>query len=466
MPKSALRSDVLRMTLTATFVACMLASEHDARAADLAQLDKLTPAGAEKEGNKDKTIPAWQGAEASLPGWEWGKDRREFWKHKGDKPLFAIDASNVDKHADKLSPGQVAMIKQTKGYTMDVYPTHRTCGVPDFVASNTRKNLNTAKLNEGGWGINEAIVPGFPFPIPSNGAEAMWNSKLRYRGIGLEYKNLVTTVSPRRGGSEWIKAAQEFTAYMPWGAKGSAQLSSLPPYEYQGYFTYNSPPALAGQALSISFFLNQPGSEGFYYFPGQRRVRRMPSYAYDAPQIGMENQYTNDEPFMFNGPIDRFDWKLIGKKEIYVLYNAFGANDFKGKFDDIAKPEFISASHRRYELHRVWVVEASVKQGTRHTTPKRTYYLDEDSWNIVLGEDYDAQGKLAKVREGFLVPVYETGTCDASAFVQYNLNEGRYVFDMHAAGSGSDIRWVTEPKGPRFKSDFYTADNLRAISER
>jgi hypothetical protein len=180
----------------------------------------------------------------------------------------------------------------------------------------------------------------------------------------------------------------------------------------------------------------------------------------------MENQYTLDEPFVFNGTIDRFDWKLVGKKEIYVPYNAFGAYDFSAKVDDVMKPDFVDPGHRRYELHRAWVVEATVKAGMRHTAPKRTFYLDEDSWNLLLADDYDGQGKLAKVREGFLIPVYETGTCDVSAFVQYNLNEGRYVFDMHAAGTGTDVKWVTEPTGPRFKPAFYTADNLRAISDR
>jgi hypothetical protein len=192
----------------------------------------------------------------------------------------------------------------------------------------------------------------------------------------------------------------------------------------------------------------------------------MPTYAYDSPQIGMENQYTLDEPLVFNGTLDRFDWRLVGKKEIYVPYNSFGAYDFSGKFDDIAKPDFIEPGHRRYELHRVWIVEASVKQGMRHTAPKRTFYLDEDSWNLLLAEDYDVQGKLAKVREGFVIPVYETGTCDTSAFVQFNLTEGRYVFDMHVVGTGKDAQWITESSGPRFKSGFYTSDNLRAISER
>ena len=138
----------------------------------------------------------------------------------------------------------------------------------------------------------------------------------------------------------------------------------------------------------------------------------------------------------------------------------------KAKFEDVARPDFIAQSHRRYELHRVWVVEATVKAGMRHSAPKRTVYLDEDSWAPVLMDDFDGQGKLAKMREGFLIPVYETGTCDVMAMVQNNVAEGRYVFDTHTVGVGKDIRWVTEASGARFKAGFYTADNLRAISER
>lgn len=467
MTKKQMRPTPLaRAAMAVTLAASLITTGPLAFAADLAQLDKLTPSGAEKQGNKEGTIPAWQGAEPPQAGWEWGKFRGAYWKHKDDKPVLTIDASNVDKYADKLSAGQVAMIKQRKDYRMDVYPSHRTCGVPDFVASNTRKNVGTAKLNEDGWSLKDATVPGYPFPIPATGVEAMWNSKMRYRGVGLDYKGTITAVSPRRGGTEWIKAESEQTLFIPWGAKGSHALSSYPAVEFFVYFAYVSPAALAGQALAITQYLNQAENETFYYFPGQRRVRRMPTYSHDSPQIGMENQYTLDEPNVFNGALDRFDWKLIGKKEIYVPYNAFGAFDFEAKFEDVARNDFIAQNHRHYELHRVWVVEATVKGGMRHTAPRRVIYLDEDSWAPVLMDDFDGQNKLAKMREGFLIPVYETGTCDVMAMVQNNLAEGRYVFDTHTVGVGKDIRWFTEPTGPRMRSSFYTADNLRAISER
>jgi hypothetical protein len=441
-------------------------SVQAASEAEVAKLGKeLTPVGAEKGANKDGSIPAWQGTEAPNAGWSYGKSRAEHWKHHDDKPLYSIDASNADKYADKLSPGQLQQLKQGKGYKMEVYPSRRTCGNPDFVADNTKKNATAAKLGADGWSLKEASVPGIPFPLPKTGTEAMWNVKMKYAGVGFEFPTLYTSLSPRQGASEWIDATSTQTYFFPWGKKGSTQLSSLPPVEYYTYFGYKSPTALAGQALAITNYLDKT-NDVFYYFPGQRRVRRMPTYAYDAPQIGFENQYTMDEPRMFNGTIERFDWKLVGKKELIVGYNAFGMYDAKANFHDVAKNEGVASANRRYELHRVWVVEATVKPGVRHVAPKRTFYIDEDSWAIVVAEDYDAQGKLWKLREGFVIPVFETGSCDNPAFVQYNLIDNRYLVDQSSLGGGKDMRWFVEANDPKLKEGFYTSDNLRAISER
>ncbi len=437
-----------------------------AQARDAARLGKeLTGVGAEPGANKDGSIPAFAPGDAVLPGWAAGKPRADFFKFKSEKPRYSIDASNVDKYADKLAPGQVQMVKQTKGYRMDVYPSHRSCTNPDFVLENTKKNVAAAKLGADGWSLADAVVPGIPFPIPANGAEAMWNYKFKYAGIGFEWPLNYVSLSPRKGATEWIQAGATQTYYFPWGKKGSATLSQMPPVEYYTHFAYDSPTALAGQALVFVSYTDK-ANDTFYYFPGQRRVRRMPTYAYDAPQVGFENQYTLDEPRMFNGTMDRFDWKLVGKKELIVGYNAFGMYNPAAKLGDVLKADAPAAESRRYELHRVWVVEATVKQGVRHLAPKRTFYLDEDSWSVVVAEDYDAQGKLWKLRESFVIPVFETGSCDNPAFVQHNLIEGRYVFDQSPLGAGKDMRWVVESKEPKFAAGYYTAENLRSVSER
>jgi hypothetical protein len=448
-------------------LACLVQASGPSWAADGKDLGiTLTPLGGEMAGSKDGRIPAWKNEAQASEGWAWGKLRKDYWKYKNDKILYTVTAANMAQHAAELTPGMQALLKQNPGFQMEVYPTRRSCGAPDFVAENTRKNASAAKMGADGWSLKSATVPGTPFPIPADGAQAMLNMKMRYRGVGVEYQNGFTMVSPRRGSEDWIMAGFEQNYYFPSGKKGTFSLAEAGNVEYYTYFSYKSPAALAGQALAASIYLDNANSETFYYFPGQRRVRRMPAYAYDAPQIGFENQYLLDETVMFTGTLDRFDWKITGKKEVLVPYNVLGAYDFKAGIKDVVGRNALASNVRRYELHRVWVVEATVKQGARHVSPKRTFYLDEDSWNAVLAEDYDVQGALWKVREGYLVPVYETGTCDVLAFSQYNLPEGRYVLDFSTLGAGVDVKWLVEGRNERTKAAFYSSENLRAISDR
>ncbi|WP_432257295.1 DUF1329 domain-containing protein [Cupriavidus sp. TMH.W2] len=459
------RRCLTNLTVTAMMAVLMLADGLALADADLGGAT-LTPAGAERAANKSGTIPAWEGKDAPAAGWTPAQPRGAFWAHKSEKALFSIDAGNVDKYADRLTAGQVAFIKATKGYKMDVYPTHRNCGAADWVSANTRRNLTEARMAADGVTLASAVLPGVPFPQPKSGAEVMWNYKTRYRGVGVSVPSYYTVLSPRAGSDEWVDANQEMDIFFPWAKKGANTPQDVKQTLDALYFQYKSPAALAGQgAVGVSSFGAAP-VEVSYYFPGQRRVRRMPSYSYDAPQIGMENQYTVDQAFMFTGNLDRFDWKIVGKREMYVPANAFGMYDFKANLHDVFQPQAIGNEHRRYELHRVWVVEATVKAGARHTAPKKTFFFDEDSWLAVVSEDYDAQGKLWKLREGFPIPVWETGSCDLETFVQYDLITGRYVADMATSGAGKGMRWIPESSEPRYKMDFYTAESLRARSER
>jgi hypothetical protein len=427
---------------------------------------KLTPLGGEVAASADGVIPAWTPPGQQDVGWSYGQIRGQHWKFKDDKPQFSIDANNVSQHASRLSPGQLELFKKIPGYRMDVYPTRRSCGAPDFVAENTKKNVGFASLDAEGLALQEAHVPGVPFPMPTTGAEVMWNMKMRYRGVGVDIPKSIAGISPRKGGGDWLRISNDLSFFTPWGEKGSALFSSVGRLENATYFSFLEPAALAGQA-AVGTVTAGEQSATFYYFPGQRRVRRMPAYSYDAPQIGMDNQYTVDEANIFFGPLDRFGWTLVGKQELIVPYNAFGAYDTSAKFDEVAQDDSLVPESRRYELHRVWVVEANVRQGMRHQAPKRLFYIDEDSWNAVMAVDYDKQGQIWKVREGFPIPVYETGACDTQALVQYNLADGRYLFDLGTIGAGKDLRWLTESEGnPRHKRDFYTSDNLRTISER
>jgi len=435
--------------------------------ADVARLGSdLTPAGAEKAGNKDGMIPEFSGVEKTLPGWSYGKLREDYWTYKSEKPLFIIDASNVDKYADRLTPGQIQMLKRVKGYTMPVYPSHRECGLPDFVERNTKDGALKSSIAKDGWSLENATLAGVPFPIPSTGIEVMWNWLMRYQGEGVAYPDGFTYVSPRPGSTTPIIVRFNQVNYFPWAKSGQHTPQDSQGLQSGFYYLYTEPAALAGQGTVQRYYFNKD-TDTYYYFTGQRRVRRLPSYSYDAPLIGYENQYPADLTYVFLGNPDRFDWKLIGKKEVYVPYDGFAMQRFNTKLTDATEADFVSPDMRRYELHRVWEIEGTVKSGVRHSTPKKTLYVDEDSWLVAVGDDYDAQGKIWKAKENYITPESEIGACETAASVYNDLISRRYIFDMTIVGTGKDLKFF--PPGatdPRLTDSFFTGENLGAISDR
>ncbi len=430
----------------------------------------LTPIGAEKAGNPDGTIPAYEGGEAPLPGWSWGKVRAQYSKFKDETVLFSIDASSVDRYAEHLTDAQITALKTVPGYRMDVYPSHRTCNIDPTYAERSRQNATEARIGADGWSLQHARTAGVPFPIPQSGVEAMYNSRLRSQGIGYRISNGTTVISPRPGSQEFTSYGWSFETFLPSQSASRAAVESEGGVEFYVHYTYMEPAAMRGQAfIGISFENKDP--ESYYYFPGQRRVRRLPNYVFDAPVVGYENQYLNDEQLMLWSTLDRFEYRLQGKKEIYVENNALKMHDFEAKRDVVFGKSFVTPAYRRFELHRVWVVDAKLKPGFQHLVPHRIYYLDEDSWSIAAVTEFDKNGKVWKLMESSQIPIWELGgNCSYVAYTIWDLQGGRYVADFSMIGTGGDAKWISatdpEAKQPQFKPDFYTPETLRAISER
>lgn len=452
---------------TMAVAACWLALAGTVQAApDASKLGTvLTATGAEKGGNADGTIPAWAGGDKEPAGWSAGKPRAEFSPYTKDAPLFTITAANVGQYAARLSAGQVAMLKQNDGYAMKVYPSHRSCGLPDFVQENTKATVGRSAIGADGWSLTGTILPSVPFAMPENGIQAIWNHLARYYGVGVKFDGGASVVSPRPGSSDWLFYRGEQLFYMPWAAKGQHMLSGPTDLITGVYYQYREPAALVGQAFMGRNYFVADG-ESFYYFSGQRRVRRLPSYAYDAPTIGFENQYPVDAYAIFNGLPDRFDWELKGKQELYVPYNSFALLSTDAKVEDVFQPLHVSNDMRRYELHRVWHVQGKVKEGMRHTSPTKDIYLDEDGWMALVGDDYDAAGKIWRLKENYSVPIWEIGACTLAAYVSNDLASGRYVADGTMVGGNPTVYMADESEDPRLKDNFFTVDNLRAISGR
>jgi hypothetical protein len=434
---------------------------------DAAKLGQsLTAVGAEAAGSADGQIPAFAGMSKPLPGWSWGKERFDYWKYKDEKPLYVIDASNVDKYADKLTEGQIQMLKQVKGYTMPVYPSHRECGVPEEVAANTKAGALKSSIGKDGWSLENATLPSVPFPVPENGIQAVWNWLMHYNGVSIEFQDGYTYVSPRPGTTQPIITRWSSIFYYPWAKSGQHTPQSVNDLQGGFYYIYKEPAALAGQGTMQRFYFDKD-TDTYYYFTGQRRVRRLPAYSYDAPLIGYENQYPADMVSIFTGNPDRFDWKLVGKKEIYIPYNGFAMQRMNKNLKDATGDNFINADFRRYEIHRVWEVVGTVKSGVRHATPKKTLFIDEDSSVLAVGDDYDAQGKVWKVKENYVTPEWEIGACSFSASTYNDVISGRYILDSSVIGTGKDMRYYAPSENDsRFNDNWFTGENLGAISSQ
>ncbi len=383
----------------------------------------LTPIGAEKAGNADGSIPAWTGGLAKDAG---TRDADGFLSdpYAADQPLFTITAQNAEQYKDKLTPGQLALFKRyPDSYRIPVYPTRRSISLPQGYLDASRENATHTQLAENGNGLQNYKSGGLPFAIPKDGLEVIWNHIGRYRGLSLQRQ--VVQASPQANGAYTPSLVKQQLAY-PVG------LSDYSPTEMENilYFyreEFLSPARLAGGVLLIHETINQVKEPrmAWQYNAGQRRVRRAPQIAYDSP--GAEGMRTLDDFDMFNGAPDRFDWKLVGKQELYIPYNAYKLGSPKLKYSDIIKPGHLNPEHTRYELHRVWHVTATLKPGQRHIYSRRDLFIDEDSWQAAEADAYDGRGNLWRVSEGHTSFFYDQQMPLFNAETHYDVQSGRYA---------------------------------------
>lgn len=391
---------------------------------EIARLGKdLTPLGAEKAGNAEGTIPQWDGGiTAPPPNYKPGMHHPD--PFADEQPLFIITKANMDEYADHLTPGQKILLETYDTYKIKVYPTHRTAGYPQRIYDATKKIAATAMLVEGGDGVTGAVI-GTPFPIPKQGVEVIWNHLLRYRGeIAARY---VAQAAPTRSGNyTLVELPDEFDLVYCHEGMTEENLENRIAYFKQ---KVTAPARLAGGILLVHETLNQVKEhrKAWLYNPGQRRVRRAPNVAYDNPGTAADGMRTSDQLDLFNGATDRYDWKLVGKKEIYIPYNSYKLHSDQLTYDQILTPLHVNQDLCRYELHRVWVVDATLKEGARHLYKRRTFYVDEDSWQIALVDQYDNRDQLWRISEGHSIEYYDKPCFWYTLEVHTDLQAGRYL---------------------------------------
>lgn len=414
------------LTLTGLLLAASLASARvsESQAAQLGT--SLTPLGGERAGSADGSIPAWDGGITAPPaGYTAGDHHPD--PFAGESPLYTITSSNYRDYADLLTAGAIAMFETyPDSFSMPVYPTHRTASSPQYIYDAVRENATRAELNATGNGVVNA-ARGVPFPIPQNGLEVLWNHLLRYRGEAAV--RTIGQAAPTRGGAyTMVEFKDEFWFNY---ARPDMTPEQLAEDNILTYFkqAVTAPARLAGTVLLVHETIDQvkePRS-AWVYNPGQRRVRRAPQVAYDNPGTAADGMRTSDQFDMFNGAPDRYNWELKGKSEMILPYNSYRLHSDETSPKDILMPKHINPDLTRYEKHRVWVVEATLKDGTKHIYPRRTLYVDEDSWQILAVDQYDNRGNLWRYSEAHCINYYELPTFWSTLEVHTDLTAGRYL---------------------------------------
>ena len=411
---------------TTTFTNAKLAAEET----PAQNGQELTPLGAQRHGNSEGTIPDWEGGlKGPVPGYVPGE--RHVDPFSEDTILLTINAGNQHTYADNLTEGQKALLTQhPDSWHMNVYTSRRTAAYPDFVYDALATNAsNSVLITEGRGGVENSLVTS-PFPRPTQGVEVVWNHNLRWRGIHITRVDGMAAVT-RRGNYTMILQDEEWA--IPYARPRAAEAPAPFPnlllaYKQKviapGFITGNG--ALALDSLNH----NKARRETWLYSPDLRRVLRAPFSGHDNPMLNSDALRFNDEGDMFNGSPALFDWTLLGKREIYIPYNAYRLHSGQLKADDILGEKHINPEHARYELHRVWVVEGKLKTGDKardHKYSRRILYVDEDSWQIAAVDNYDKDGELWRVSEGHAITYYEVPVPWYTLRVYYDLKQKRYL---------------------------------------
>lgn len=381
---------------------------------------KLTPMGSEMAGNADGSIPAWGGgikADAGVVSAAGGYAD----PFAAEQPLYTVTKDNVAQHKDILSPGQQAMFVRFPNYRMTVYPSHRSANIPQSDQEQALINLGKTELADKGYGL-KSYGYGIPFPQPTDALEVLWNHLTRYRGGS--FQRQISSAIVQESGQKTVVTYDQLGAFRD-------RVKNLQPEQNLLYY-YRSqtiaPSRYAGEVTLIHEPMNQvtEARAAWQYIPGQRRVRRAPTVSHDSSARYSFGQMTSDGTDGFNGAPDRYDWKLLGKQELLVGYNAYKTMSKQLKYDGLLSTNFLNPDHLRYEKHRVWVIEANLKSGTRHIYAKRRFYVDEDSWQILASDIYDSRGELWRLFEAHFAMLYDVQVPVTAAEATYDLISGRY----------------------------------------
>lgn len=426
MMKTSMTRVPIVLAMSLMLVGAALAKVPAAEADKLGK--ELTCVGAEKAGTKDG-VPEYTGKWLGTPPgiqYTLHTGQHPVDPYAGEKPLFSITAENQAQYAARLSDGQKALFaKFPKTFRMDVYPGHRDFRYPDSVCEMAKKNALNAEITDGGLGIKGAVKGAIPFPIPKDGQEALMNNVFPFRAYNEDtVRDIANVLSDgsiswgRQHNRNYSSVGRPSDYGKPLeGIMSQANTATLLPEREKGNVGISSEPVNFAKAKRLAWS----------YDPGTRRVRQLPEFGFDQPLGGTGGKMTIDSDRLFNGSPERYTWKLLGKREMYIPANSYKIHGKNVKYADLIKPGVPNPDFIRWELRRVWVVEGTLKEGFRHLYGKRVLFLDEDNGQAVMSDFYDARGSLWQYAYINHYYAFDINGWQAGTSFYFDLNSGGYV---------------------------------------
>ena len=417
---------MLRTLSILLLATCALQAQAKVDSVQAARLGQdLTPLGGERAGNAAGTIPAWDGGLAQpTANYQPGMHHPD--PYSADKPLYQVNSQNMAQYQAQLPAGLKTLLERNPDYFLRVLPTRRSAAAPQRVYDATRFNAQAAELISGGNGV-DGVAAGIPFPLPTTGQEVIWNHIMRYRGDQISFvTNQAAVLS--NGAYNLLKLERDI--YFLYGREG------VSPQDLDNtlfYYKYKvvAPSKLSGSALVVQETLDQILAirKAWRFNRGERRVRRLPMLAYDSLQPDTNGMATADQVDSYNGAPDRYEWTLVGKQEMLVPYNSYAVHQKGIPYEQILHDKTVNPELLRYELHRVWIVEADLRKGFSHPYAKRRFYLDEDSWQILAVDLYDKTGALSGMQESHPISYYNVPVFTSTLETIYDFKGERYFVD-------------------------------------
>ncbi len=449
----------------AALLLCTLPELATAKATpeEITRLGKqLTCMGAEKTGTASGVAEytgKWLGAAPGMTG-EIGRISGD--PYSSEKPLFTITAQNYTQYADRLGEGQKAMFrKYPASFRMNIYASHRDFRYDDSICRVIAQNAEEAELGSEGKSVINGHMGASPFPFPKNGQELLWNAVMPALAY-VEYRDTDLAVVYPNGSMTW-------GAQLVWTLT-RANEPQLRGKKYEGIATLARGVTLAPERdkgvmtrVIDKFSMDKEARLAWQYISATRRIRQAPGFGFDMPLTSSANTLTIDDVRLFNGSGERYDWKILGKREIFIPYDNYRLEQKsvgESRYARLLTPHHENPDFVRWEAHRVWLLEAKLKEGYRHIYPLRVFYIDEDSWLFTMSDTFDAQGRLWKFN--WINNLYQPGPNIFNQFSAFyhDLNSGSYTaMDLTQAKPQGII--VDAPEAEYSKPAFYSIDNLR-----